>query len=82
MKRVPSSPLKQCGGSLKNKAELVTLAISNDNILQVSHDRASTAGHQAQSPVIVGLCELVLICKPETSSASRSLLKRYQPRDD
>lgn len=63
---VPGSSLKQCGGPLKNKAELITLAVGDNNVLKLRHDTASTLGHQAQGPVVIGLRKLVLICKPET----------------
>lgn len=58
---VPCSPLKQVGGPLENKAELITLTIGDDNVLHLSHDRVCTPGHQAQGPAIIGLCELVLL---------------------
>lgn len=58
---VPGSPLKQVGGPLENKAELIALTISYDNVLHLSHDRVCTPGHQAQGPAIIGLCELVLL---------------------
>lgn len=61
---LPGSPLKPGGGPLENKAELITLTVSNDNILQFLHHRVCTPAHQAQGSVIIGLCKLVLLCKP------------------
>lgn len=63
---LPGSPLEQSGGPLENKAELITLAVGENNILELRHDTASTLGHQAQGPVVIGLGELVLVCKPGT----------------
>lgn len=63
---VPGSSLKQCGGPLKNKAKLITLAVGDGNVLELRHDTASTLGHQAQGPVVIGLRKIVLVCKPET----------------
>lgn len=63
---VPCSSLKQRGGLLKNKAELITLAVSDNNVLELRHDTASTLGHQAKGSVVIGLHKLVLVCKPET----------------
>lgn len=64
---IPCSSLKQRGGPLENKAELITLAIGDDNVLELRHDTASTLGHQAQGPVVIGLRKFVLVCKPETN---------------
>lgn len=78
---VPGSPLKQVGGPLENKAELIALTIGDDNILHLSHDRVCTPGHQAQSPAIIGLCELVLLWKPKTTTTTTKvrLLMMHQP---
>lgn len=70
---IPGSPLKQSGGPLKNKAELITLAIGDNNILKFCHDTVCTPGHQTQGSVIIGLCKLVLVCKPEKKSNSRRI---------
>lgn len=61
---VPGSPLEPRRRPLENKTELVTLTISNNNILKLLHDRASTPAHQAQGSVVIGLRKLVLFCKP------------------
>lgn len=61
---LPGSPLEPSGAPLENKAELITLPIGNDNILQLLHHRAGAPAHQAQGSVIIWLCEFVLFCKP------------------
>jgi len=63
---VPRSPLEPRGRPLENKAELVTLTVGDDDVLQLLHDRAGAAAHQLQRPVVVGLRERVLLRKPET----------------
>lgn len=76
---VPGSPLKQSGGPLKNKAELITLAIGDNNILKFRHDTMCTPGHQTQGSVIIGLCKLVLVCKPEKKATAEGFLKTHLP---
>lgn len=71
---IPGSPLKQSSGPLKNKAELITLAIGDNNILKFRHDTVCTPGHQTQSSVIIGLCKLVLVCKPEKKVTAEGFL--------
>lgn len=61
---LPGPPLEPSGAPLENKAELITLPIGNDNVLQLLHHRAGAPAHQAQGSVIIWLCEFVLLCKP------------------
>lgn len=62
---VPGSPLEPVGASFKDEAELVTLSVGNDYVLQLLHDRASAARHQAQGPIVIGLLKIMLLCKPQ-----------------
>lgn len=43
---LPCSSFEPVGGPLENKAKLITLTISNDDILQFFHDRLCTPGHE------------------------------------
>lgn len=69
----PGSSFEPGRRPVENKAELITLAIGNNNILQFFHDRACTPCHQPQGPVVIGLCKLVLLCKPETQRQNNNL---------
>lgn len=78
---LPGSSLKPVRCPLENKTELITLTISNDNIVQFFHDRAGTPGHEPQCSVVIGLCKVVLLRKPCTEyrtkySASNSVSMR------
>lgn len=67
---VPGSPLEPRRRSFENKTELVTLTISNNDILELLHDRASTPAHEAQGSVVIGLRKLVLFCKPNRNKVN------------
>lgn len=72
--RIPGSSFEPGGGPLEDKAVLVTLSICDDNILQLFHDWSCTPAHQPQGPVVIGLCKLVLLRKPENQLEASSFL--------
>ena len=75
MRSEPCSPAELCCLPAEHEAELVALAIGNDDIFELLHHAGCAKVHQVQSPRVIRLSEVMGVSKSGYSSRKLSLVR-------